>query len=122
MTPDEGYAKYRGKCKEYCEQAVSSDPTLTIVRGYYYDPIWGTVEQHWWTKRADDTIYDPTCEQFPSAGGGLYEEFNGWYSCDECGKEVEEKDAVPCGNYVCCSQRCAFHLVGLGEYYRESSK
>lgn len=50
LTPDEGYALYRGKCKEYCEAAITTDPSLTLVRGYYYEPIWGTVEQHWWTK------------------------------------------------------------------------
>lgn len=109
----EGYAKYRGKCKELSEAAVAKDSSLRLVRGYYYEPIWGTIEQHWWTVREDGTIYDPTKDQFPSRGLGTYEEFDGWYNCEECGKEIEEKDAVYCGNYVVCSNQCAMRLVGL---------
>lgn len=113
LSADEGYAKYRGKCQEYCEAAILDDPSLALVRGYYYEPIWGTREEHWWTKRPDGTIFDPTREQFPSKGMGAYEEFDGWLSCEECGKEIREEEAYMCGRYPCCSNACAMRLVGL---------
>lgn len=112
-TPESGYAAYRGKCREYCERAIKQDPSLTIVRGYYYEPIWGTIENHWWCVQSDGSIYDPTKDQFPSRGNGHYEEFNGFYSCEQCGEEVAEADMIPCGNYPCCSNKCAMRLVGL---------
>lgn len=106
------YQKYRGKCKSMSEAAVKEDPTLQLVRGHYYDPLWGE-QEHWWTVKSDGTIYDPTKDQFPSKGSGIYVEFNGICPCAECGKEVAEEDAYMAGNYPCCSERCAFRLVGL---------
>jgi hypothetical protein len=107
------YLKYRGKCKKFCLKAIQEDPTLTLVRGHYYCPIWNTNEQHWWTTKEDGTIYDPTKKQFASKGTGTYTEFSGMCSCETCGKEIKEKDAVVMGNYACCSPRCAKILVGL---------
>ena len=72
-----GYQAFRGKCKEYAEAACASDPSLRLVRGHYFCPIWNRDEPHWWTQRPDGTIYDPTKEQFPSAGLGVYTEFDG---------------------------------------------
>ena len=114
MTDVEAYAKYRGKCKEFSEQAVSDDPTLTLVRGHYYCPVWGE-QPHWWTVREDGTIYDPTAEQFPSKGLGEYVPFNGKVNCAECGEEVEEKDAYIDGNghYAFCSGLCNGRFVGV---------
>ena len=106
------YAKYRGKCKEFSEAAVAEDPTLTLVRGYYYCPITGK-QQHWWCKRADGSIYDPTVKQFPSKGMGEYEEFDGWIECAMCGKSVHESEAHFNGNYACCSYTCGRKLVGV---------
>lgn len=113
------YDKYRGKCKEMAEEAVKNDPTLTLVRGFYYDPCWGT-QPHWWTVRKDGTIYDPTALQFPSKGKGEYEPFNGMVNCAECGKEVAETEARIGGNghYAFCSSRCEMIFVGLGEFIR----
>ena len=34
-----GYKKFRGKCKEVCEEACEKDPSLTLVRGHYFCPI-----------------------------------------------------------------------------------
>lgn len=106
------YAKYRGKCKEMAESAIVSDPSLTLCRGWYYDPFWGE-QMHWWTKRQDGSIYDPTKDQFPSKGLGTYREFDGFYECEQCGREVAEKDMIPAGTHPCCSNKCAFALVGL---------
>lgn len=114
MTIEGGsdYQKYRGKCKELSEAAAAADRNLRLVRGWYYCPIWGK-QEHWWNERADGTILDLTKDQFPSKGIGEYVEFNGYYQCEECGKAVSEEDAVICGNYVVCSNRCAMRLVGL---------
>jgi DNA-directed RNA polymerase subunit RPC12/RpoP len=100
----------RGKCREYAEEAVAADPTLTLVRGWYCDPIWGR-EEHWWAKRADRTIVDPTSAQFPMGGvAEWYEEFEGVYPCWECGAEVAEVDLI---QGQCCSHRCFMRMVGL---------
>ena len=32
------YLKYRGKCKEFCEELVRENPDLTMVRGHYWCP------------------------------------------------------------------------------------
>lgn len=104
----------RGKCKEMAESAVSSDPTLTLVRGHYWCPLWGE-QAHWWTVRQDGTIFDPTKDQFPSRGNGHYEPFRGWVTCSECGTDVVEADAIIDGNghYAFCSGRCNARFVGI---------
>jgi len=106
------YEKYRGKCKEMSEALVATDPTLTLVRGHYYCPIWG-LQPHWWAKRQDGTIVDPTKDQFPSRGIGEYVEFNGMIDCANCGKEICEEDADIDGNYAFCSYRCHGQFVGV---------
>lgn len=113
MSRDDNYIKYRGRCKEYCEQAVAEDPTLRLVRGYYYCPIWKSKEAHWWTERPDGTIHDPTRMQFPSEGMGDYQEFDGHIECAECLKRVAEEDAVVYGNYAFCCGTCCARFVGL---------
>jgi len=107
------YKKYRGKCKELSEAAVAEDPTLTLVRGWYWCPISNKQEMHWWTKRSDGSIYDPSKAQFMSNGLGEYSEFSGYYTCEQCGKKVAEEDVIPLGNYVVCSDMCARRLVGV---------
>jgi len=107
------YLKYRGKCKELSEAAIHANPTLTLVRGHYFEPMWDTEEQHWWTKREDGSIYDPSAKQFSSKGSGIYTEFNGSINCEECGSQIEEKYAQIMGNYAVCSTKCALKLVGL---------
>lgn len=111
-SDDDNYKKYRGKCKEMSEKLCAADPSLRLVRGWYYDPHWGQ-QGHWWCVRTDGTIVDPTKDQFPSRGSGLYEEFDGWYECEQCGKMVHESAMVTCGNYPCCSDMCAMRLVGV---------
>jgi hypothetical protein len=112
MSEPSDYEKYRGKCKEMSEQAVMEDPSLTLVRGYYWCPIWGK-QEHWWTRRPDGAVNDPTKDQFPSKGIGYYEEFNGIFECAECGKEVHESEAYFDSRYAFCSGRCNAAFVGV---------
>ncbi len=112
---DDDYIKYRGKCKEFVDEAVNNDNTLKAVRGYYYDPLWGK-EQHWWCVRQDGSIFDPTAKQFPSKGFGVYEEYNGFVDCANCGVEIEEEKAQFEGKFAFCSYRCRMKFVGLEEY------
>ena len=113
MDEHEGYKRFRGKCREYSEAACKADPTLTLVRGHYFCPIWNTEEQHWWTVRPDGTIFDPTKDQFPSKGLGVYIPFTGIIECSECGKEVREEDASIDGRYAFCSTLCHGRFVGI---------
>jgi len=106
------YQKYRGKCKEFSQEAVLRDPTLRLVRGFYHCPFWGE-QPHWWTVRLDGSIYDPTKDQFPSKGLGNYEEFTGYLKCDQCGKVVKEEDAKFDSKYAFCSTQCNMRFVGL---------
>lgn len=108
----DGYDKYRGKCKEYVEQAVSNDPSLTAVRGHYLCPFWG-MQPHWWCVRQDGTIFDPTVEQFPEPHIGEYIPFDGNVECAQCGKQMLEKHASFHGNYAFCSTACNMRFVGL---------
>ena len=107
------YLKYRGQCKPLCDQAIKDDPTLTLVRGYYFCPIWNVREQHWWTKRTDGSIYDPSALQYPSAGAGFYEEFNGCLECDNCGKTIKESEARFDSRFAFCSYECHGRFVGV---------
>lgn len=106
------YKQFRGRCKEACEAAVKADPSLTLIRGHYFCPQWGE-QAHWWTVRKDGTIHDPTRLQFPSAGHGHYEPFNGIVHCSECGKEMTEQEASFESNYAFCSYQCHGRFVGV---------
>lgn len=113
MQNESNYLKYRGKCKEYVDAAIVADSTLRAVRGYYHCPIWGK-QQHWWCKRPDGSIFDPTAKQFPSGGiKEFYEEFNGIIHCSQCGKEMKEDEAHFESNYCFCSGACHMLFVGL---------
>jgi hypothetical protein len=109
----ENYKKFRGRCRELSELAVKNDPTLRLVRGYYWCPVINDKEPHWWTVRPDGSIYDPSCLQFPSAGQGEYTEFDGWVECARCGKRILEEDIY---DFVykqpCCSYECALEYSG----------
>lgn len=106
------YSKYRGKCKEMCEEAIKEDVSLRIVRGYYIDRDWGS-QQHWWCIRPDGTVYDPTAKQFPSKGLGEYIPFDGMVTCETCGKVLPEEEAQFASNYALCSSICYGKLVGV---------
>ena len=114
MSTVSDYNKYRGRCKEMCDEAIKTDLTLTLVRGHYYCPIWDRDEEHWWTVRADGSIYDPTVLQFPSKGLGVYTPFNGTVESAQCGKEMKERDVERAeGRYAFCSYRCHGRFVGV---------
>ncbi len=113
MSEESDYTKYRGKCKEMSEAACAADPTLTLVRGHYYCPIWNTDEPHWWCVSEGGAIVDQSKYQFPSKGLGIYTPFNGLCECAECGKEVPEEDAMLESNYAFCSSRCFGRFVGV---------
>ncbi len=110
---EDGYRLFRGRCKELSEAACKNDPTLTLVRGHYYCPIWNTAEPHWWTVRQDGSIHDPTKWQFPSRGLGFYEPFDGTVDCGNCGKTVKEEEASIDGRYAFCSHQCHGRFVGI---------
>ena len=107
------YSKYRGKCKEMSEALAAADPSLTLVRGYYFCPIWNTNEQHWWCVDKAGKVVDPTKNQFPSKGLGTYTPFDGTVNCSNCGKTIKEEDADIEGRYAFCSATCHMHFVGL---------
>lgn len=104
------YSRFRGKCKEYSEALAANNPELTIVRGWYYCPVWNSEEEHWWCKDQDGNIHDPTKLQFPSAGIGEYKEFDGYYPCIQCGEPVHESQLMHQGF---CSTKCACACVGI---------
>lgn len=110
--PETDYQKYRGKCKEMSEELVKADHTLVLVRGYYHCPSWGE-QPHWWCKKSDGTIVDPSKDQFPSKGIGEYVEFDGNVECSNCHKVMKEEEADLQGNYAFCSYECYGRFVGV---------
>ena len=56
-------------------------------------------------------IHDPTALQLPSKGLGEYVEFDGMYTCEYCGKSVNENDVYNNEHHVYCSGDCAFNDV-----------
>ena len=114
MDTQSNYLKYRGKCKEMCDALVLEDPTLKLVRGYYFEPTWHRDEPHWWCVNTKGAIVDPTKLQFPTGGiVDFYTEFDGTYDCEQCGKNFPEAQLVDMGNYATCSTMCAKRLVGV---------
>lgn len=107
------YLMYRGKCLEMSEALIASDPSLSLVRGYYICPFWGK-QDHWWCRKPDGTIVDPTKDQFPSKGiGAEYIKFDGNIECANCGKGIREEDADIEGRYAFCSYECHGQFVGV---------
>lgn len=108
----EDYKEFRGKCRELCKVEMDKDSTLTLVRGHYCCSAWGE-QPHWWCVRADGTILDPSCRQFPSNGAGVYVPLDGWVECSQCGKQIKEEDASFESNYAFCSGECRGRFVGV---------
>jgi len=110
----ENYKNYRGKCKKYCEDLIKEDPSLRLVRGHYYCPLWGE-QAHWWVEDKEGNIIDPTKDQFPSKGMGEYIEFSGIVYCEVCGKEMKEEEATWMSRFPVCNDNdwCARTLVGV---------
>ena len=112
LMSESNYLKYRGKCAKMSHDACQEDPTLTLVRGHYVCPFWGS-QPHWWTTRPDGSVYDPTKLQFPSQGNGDYVPFNGIVECSECQKSLREEEAIIQSNYCFCSGTCYGKFVGV---------
>ena len=108
------YSKYRGKCKEMSEELIKKDSSLRLVRGFYCDPIWNTEDQHWWCEDTEGNIIDPSKDQFPTRGlAGTYREFDGYFTCYGCGKQLEEFEGIQRGNVIVCAGECYNKLFGL---------
>ena len=60
-----------GRCAEATLAMAAVFPELTRVRGHYLCWVWGERE-HWWLVEPNGEIVDPTADQFPSKGGGVY--------------------------------------------------
>lgn len=112
VSVESDYQKYRGKCKEMSEELAAKDPSLRVVRGYYFDAMWGK-QGHWWCEDKDGKIIDPTKDQFPSKGSGQYTEFDGWLNCENCDKRIHEDKAEFHGSYAFCCIGCACRFVGI---------
>ena len=104
------YLTHRGNCRKQSEKLASRYPSLTVVRGHYFCPVWGK-QPHWWCKDKEGNIIDPTRAQFPSNGSGTYVEFDGYFDCEHCGKKVCEVDVYNNGHHVYCSYECAYNDV-----------
>lgn len=101
----------RGTCRTAAEQLAETDPSLSVVRGWYVDAHWGR-QEHWWCVRPDGEIVDPTVEQFPTGhvpGLREYIPYEGVHPCPGCGTEVHADR-----NYsgFCCGA-CFGSTVGL---------
>lgn len=97
-----------GDCKKITEAMAAEFPELKRVRGHYYCMIWGE-RGHWWLTDSEGQIVDPTCQQFPSRGGGRYvpwdegtEEPTG--RCPNCGGLIF-------GGGQVCSDACGDELA-----------
>jgi hypothetical protein len=107
------YMTYRGRCKELSESACATDPSLRLVRGFYYCPIWGK-QAHWWAVKPDGTIVDPSVKQFPTAGAGAsYEEFDGTLECEYCGQPTDVDEGYRVDHHFYCSDRCYARDIGF---------
>lgn len=82
-----------GRCEELARAACDQDPTLSLERGWFYDRLTGRQYEHWWTVRADGTIFDPSVGQFAAAALATdadYHPYRGVFNCYGCGTPVHE--------------------------------
>ena len=101
-----------GKCDSATDEMIKQFPELRKVRGHYYCHLWGQ-RGHWWLVCPDGNIVDPTAQQFPSIGFGVYEE---WQE----GEKEPTGICMQCGGYcfdgnAACSAECERKLA---QYYR----
>ena len=97
-----------GQCKRVCENMVVAFPELRMVRGHYYDMVWGE-RGHWWLVTPNGETVDPTAAQFPTKGHGVYVEWNEGDEeptgkCPNCG-------TLCYGGDSCCSKECGESYV-----------
>lgn len=87
-----------GQCEYICKKMVAKFPELLLIKGYYWDSMWGRRE-HLWIGAPDGTILDPTAIQFPSKGSGHYEPLTDGDprptgKCPHCGEYCYDNEAV----------------------------
>jgi hypothetical protein len=98
----ENVKEHYGKCAETTLEMQSIFPELKRIRGHYYCPFWGE-RTHWWLLDEEEVV-DPTKDQFPSKGLGVYVP---WIEgspeptgkCPNCGELVYN-------GLLLCSQSC----------------
>jgi hypothetical protein len=103
----------RGTCQKAAESLVATDPSLTLVRGWYIDAVWGQ-QEHWWCTDAEGGIIDPTVEQFPTGHIESLREYlpyNGLHPCPGCGTPVRAEDGETGGGFCCGG--CYGSTVGI---------
>lgn len=106
--------QFRGKCKELSESLIKDNPSLRLVRGFYYEPYWNREEEHWWCVDNEGRIHDPTRMQFPSGGvEDFYREFDNKFDCSQCGEEKQADEMYHEGKYHFCSSECYGRCVGV---------
>jgi hypothetical protein len=106
-----------GYCAEVTEQMAKSFPELRRVRGHYYCTVWGE-RGHWWLVDEEGNVVDPTADQFPSKGNGVYVEWDDSLPepsgmCPNCGDYCYD------GNYFCskhCESSYTAFVMGGGRY------
>ncbi len=92
-----------GQCAEVTQAMAVAFPELRRVRGHYFCFVWCCDRAHWWMETAAGEVIDPTAEQFPSKGRGIYREHEGQEpsgKCPNCGGYVYDSGTV-------CSDVCA---------------
>lgn len=99
-----------GKCSEVTLSMVNAFPELRRVRGWYYCIIWGE-RMHWWCVAPNGEIIDPTAEQFPSKGSGVYVEHEEGQplptgKCPNCGEYCYNYDPI-------CSEHCEIEYISF---------
>ena len=101
-----------GSCDYFTRVMAERFPELKRVAGFYYAP--GGVAshgEHWWLTDKDGNIVDPTADQFPSQGTGVYVPYDpkkhsvAKGSCPWCGITLFAFERKP------CSQECAEDLA-----------
>jgi hypothetical protein len=101
-----------GQCFEITRLMKKAFPELKRVRGHYYCWCWDKRE-HWWLKDGN-VIIDPTSEQFPSKGQGVYTEWDN-SKLEPTGKCMNCGDYCYSGKHV-CSEQCG---IETDRYYCE---
>jgi hypothetical protein len=101
------YGSSHQRCAEFTRQMAERFPELRRVAGFYLTPTGASHGEHWWLETADATVVDPTADQWPSMGTGIYERYDparhlvSKGRCPSCGTGLYSR----AGSYP-CSRDC----------------